>query len=143
VNRSPAAPRSAANIGRILWGLVFVGSGVFNTTVMLPNPGFYRDFADLTFLPFYRSLLLQVALPNATLISALVVVFELAVGVMVLSKGKFVRWGLICSGLWCLFVWPAMGWYTLVSPLLLIIPWLLMRREYDRSVLDFALGQGT
>jgi hypothetical protein len=142
VNRSPAAPRSAANIGRILWGAFFVGSGVFNAAVTLPNPGLYRDFADLTFFPFYRSLLLQVALPNATLISALVVVFELAVGVFVLSKGRFVRWGLICSGLWCLFVWPAMGWYTLASPALLIIPGLLMRREYDRSVLDLVLRRG-
>jgi hypothetical protein len=142
MNRPPTAPGRAANVGRILWGAFFVGSGVFNAAVTLRNPGFYRDFADLTFLPFYRSLLLQVALPNATLISALVVVFELAVGVMVLSRGRTVRWGLICSGLWCLFVWPAMGWYTLGSPVLLIIPWLLMRREYDRSVLDLILRRG-
>jgi hypothetical protein len=130
MNRPPAAPGRAANVGRILWGAFFVGSGVFNAAVTLRNPG------------FYRSLLLQVALPNATLISALVVVFELAVGVMVLSRGRTVRWGLICSGLWCLFVWPAMGWYTLGSPVLLIIPWLLMRREYDRSVLDLILRRG-
>jgi MFS family permease len=139
VNRSPAAPRSAANVGRALWGVFFIGSGFFNAAVTLPNPGFYRDFADLTFLPFYRSLLLRVALPNATLISALVVIFEFAVGAMVLSKGRAVRWGLIFSALWCLFVWPAMGWYTLGSPVLMIIPWLLMRREYDRSVLDLDL----
>jgi hypothetical protein len=139
VNRPPAAPRSAANVGRVLWGVFFVGSSVFNAAVTLPNPGFYRDFADLTFLPFYRSLLLQVALPNATLISALVVVFEFAVGVMILSTARAVRWGLICSGLWCLFVWPTMGWYTLWSPVLMAIPWLLMRREYDRSVLDLVL----
>jgi hypothetical protein len=142
VNRPPAAPRSVANVGRILWGAFFVAGGVFNAVVTLPNPGFYRDFADLTFFPFYRSLLLQVALPNATLISALVVVFEFAVGAMVLSKGQAVRWGLICSALWCLFVWPAMGWYTLWSPVLMVIPWLLMRRKYDRSVLDLVLRPG-
>lgn len=137
--RRGAAPGSAANVGRIVWGLCFIASAVVNLTMTLPNPELYRDFADLTFLPFYRSLLLEVALPNATLVSALVVVFELATGVLLLSKGVAVRWGLIATAGWILFVTPAMGWYTLFSPVLLIVPALLLRWDYERSLWELVL----
>jgi len=58
-----ASPPIAANIGRILWGIVFVASSLVNLFVTLPNPDFYRTFADLTFSPFYRRLILNVAIP--------------------------------------------------------------------------------
>lgn len=134
-----ATPPTAANVGRVLWGLLFVASGVVNLTVTLPNPGFYRTFADLTFFPFYRWLILNIAIPNATLITALVIVFEFAVGVMTLSKGEWVRWGLVGTGVWVVFIAPAMGWYTIWSPVFLIIPALLMRHSYARSLLGLVL----
>jgi hypothetical protein len=126
-------------IGRIAWGLFFFASGIFNALMTLPNPELYRVFSTLTFFPFYRRLLLEVALPNAYVISGLVVAFELAVGVMILARGRWVRWGLIGTGAWTLFVTPAMGWYTIWSPLLLAIPLLLLRYDYARSLLDLVL----
>jgi hypothetical protein len=122
--------------------MFFIGSGVFNALVTLPNPELYRVFSTLTFLPFYRRLLLEVALPNAYLISGLVVIFELVVGALTLARGHWVRWGLIGTGAWTIFVAPAMGWYTLWSPLLLVIPLLLLRYEYRRSLLDLVLRRG-
>jgi hypothetical protein len=142
IENSPRrSPTTAANIGRILWGLVFIASSIVNLTVTLPNPAFYRTFADLTFFPFYRRLILNVAIPNAQLITALVVVFEFAVGVLTLSKGQAVRWGLIGTGAWAVFICPAMGWYTIGSPLFLIIPLLLLRYRYNRSLLGLILRQ--
>jgi hypothetical protein len=138
-DRRIAPAGSAASVGRIVWGVFFIISSVVNLMMPLPNPEFYRDFADLTFLPFYRWLLLNLALPNATMVSALVVVFEFVAGILLLSKRKTVRWGLIGTAAWILFVTPAMGWYTLFSPVLLIIPALLLRFDYDRSLLDLAL----
>jgi len=46
---------------------------------------------------------------------------------------------LIATALWILFVTPAMGWYTLFSPVLLIIPALLLRFDYERSLPDLVL----
>lgn len=138
-SRSKRSPTAAANVGRILWGLVFIASSIVNLMVTLPNPTFYRTFADLTFFPFYRRLILNVAIPNAQLITALVVIFEFAIGVLMLSKGQAVRWGLIGTGVWVVFICPAMGWYTLGSPLFLIIPWLLIRYDYDRSLFGLIL----
>ena len=131
-NSPRRSPTTAANIGRILWGLVFIASSIVNLTVTLPNPAFF---------PFYRRLILNVAIPNAQLITALVVVFEFAVGVLTLSKGQAVRWGLIGTGAWAVFICPAMGWYTIGSPLFLIIPLLLLRYRYNRSLLGLILRQ--
>jgi hypothetical protein len=105
----------------------------------IANPEFYRTFAELTFFAFYRRLILDVAIPNAYLITALGVSFELAVGVLTLSKGKGARWRLIGTGAWVVFICPAMGWYTIWSPVFLIIPALLMRHDYNQTLLDLIL----
>ena len=128
----PAATR-AAQTGRALWGLFFLAASAINLLVTLPNPGFYRDFAGLTFFPFYRWLLLTIAVPNAVLISALVVVFELAAGLLILWRGRAVAWGLAATAGWVVFLCPSMGWYTLFSPLLLVIPAWLLRYSYPSS----------
>lgn len=142
-DRQATKPPAAANVGRILWGLAFVAASIVNLTVTLPNPAFYQTFADLTFFPFYRQLILNIAIPNATLISALVVIFEFAVGVMMLSKGEWVHWGLIGTGIWVVFITPAMGWYTIASLIFLIIPALLLRYEYDRSLFGLIFRRST
>jgi len=66
-------------------------------------------------------------------ITALVAVFELAAGVLVLSRGVAVRVGLVGTGLWVLFITPAMGWYTIWAPVLLVIPGLLLRFRFQRG----------
>jgi len=77
-------------MGRLLWGVAFLISSAVNLVMTLPNPELYGEFADLTFLPWYRSLLLSVAVPHAELVSALVVLFEFITALMLLSKGKAV-----------------------------------------------------
>ena len=135
-------PTKTANVGRTAWGLFFVASSIVNLVVTLPNPGFYEVFADLTFIPFYRWLLLNIALPNAYLISALVVIYEFTVGLLTLGRGKAVKWGLIGTGLWLLFVCPSMGWYTVFSPILLVIPGWMLRYDYPANSLACVFGKG-
>jgi hypothetical protein len=130
-----AFPRSACNIGRTTWGVFFIVSSIINLIVTLPNPTFYQEFAELTFFSFYQSLLLNIAFPNAYLITSIIIVFEFCVGLMVLWRGNAVRLGLLGTALWVLFICPAMGWYTIFSPVLLVIPWWLLRFEYEQSLL--------
>jgi hypothetical protein len=93
----------------VLWGVVLIASSIVNMALTLPNPEFYRTFAELTFFPLYRRLILDVVIHNADLITLLVVLFEFAVGVLTLSRGNGVRWGLIGTGAWVVFICPAMG----------------------------------
>jgi hypothetical protein len=135
-----ASTPAVANFGRTLWGFVFIASGVVNALVTLPNPQFYWDFAKLTFFPFYRDLIVDLVIPNARVVTILVVIYELIAGTLVLDRGQAARWGLVATGVWVLFVCPTMGWYTIWSPLLLVIPLLLLRFHYPRSVADLLLG---
>ena len=128
-SRPNAGAARRARVIRVVWGLVFVAGAVVNLLVTLPHPELYAEFADLTFFPFYRRLLLEVAVPNGRLISALVVAFEIGAGLLVLGGGKAGRIGLWATAGWTLFVWPAMGWYTIASPLLLAVPCWLLRRD--------------
>ena len=137
------APGMLARVGRALWGLVFLASGVVNLTVTLPNPDLYEVFAELTFFPFYRWLIVNVAMPNAGVVTALVVVFELAAGVLVLSRGRAVRIGLVGTALWVVFITPAMGWYTIWAPVLLVVPGLLMRWRFRGCVVGGIRDRGS
>jgi hypothetical protein len=74
-----------------------------------PTPDLYQTFAEMAFFSFCRRLILDVAIPNARLITTLVVVFEFAVGVLTLGSGKVVRRGLIGTASWMVFICPAMG----------------------------------
>lgn len=107
--------------------------------VTLPHPEIFRSFAELTFFAWYRGLLTNVAAPNATAITALVVVLELAAGLLILSRGTAVRIGLVSTALWIVFLMPSMGWYTVWSPLLLVVPLWLMRFTYQDGVIGLFL----
>jgi hypothetical protein len=141
-NAARNMPGTLARIGRVLWGLVFLASGVVNLIVTLPNPAFYEVFAELTFFPFFRWLIVNVAIPNAQLITALVAVFELAAGVLIMGRGRAVTIGLIGTMLWVVFITPAMGWYTIFAPVLLVIPGLLLRSRFPRSVVGVVVRRG-
>jgi len=140
--RADATNRSAANIGRIAWGIFFLVCSVFNLFVTVPHPEFYGDFADLTFFPFYRGLLLNIAEPYGVWISSLVVIFELVTGILILSKNTPARVGLLFTALWLVFLFPSMGWYSLGTPLLLVIPILLLRYDYPRSLVELIFRRG-
>jgi len=140
----PVRPRPqagvGAQVGRALWGFFFIGGATFNALFTLPQPEVYRAFSQLTFFPWYRDALISVALPNAAAITSVVVLLELTAGLLILSRGTAVRIGLIGTALWVVFLWPSMGWYTAWCPLLLVIPLLLLRYDYGRSVVSAALG---
>lgn len=136
----PRAPRFSAEVARALWGLFFIVGAAVNLFVTLPRPELYRSFAQVNLFGWYRDLLLSVALPNATAITALVVVLEFGVGALILSRGAAVRAGLIGTALWVVFISPAMGWYTIWSPALLVVPLWLSRFHFERDVVSLATG---
>lgn len=131
----PTAGR-IANLSRLFVGGVFIVSSGINVFVTLPRPEYYSLFADMALFPSYANMVRQIAVPNAMLISTLLVLYELTIGLLMLSKGRRVAVGVAGAVLFLLAITPAMGLYTLGNIVLAGLVALLLRYEYNRSLLD-------
>lgn len=124
--------RNAARCG---FGGFFLAMTIYNTTVTLPNAKkSYEDFADVSW-PGFDWLVLHLVRPVAVPFTVLLIAFELGVTVLVLSKGRRVRLGLLAALTFLIGLAPFLSWYELAN--LPLIGWvlLLLGRDYDRSML--------
>lgn len=128
-----------SNILRIIFGLFYLAAAVFNFTYTSRNPQpLYDWFAENALIPFYKDFLLSVVVPNLDSIILLVVVFEIVVGVLILSKQNFVKMGLSLGIIWALFLVPLLpiGPPMLTNLILASLQAFLLRKEYDKSFLE-------
>jgi hypothetical protein len=66
--------------------------------------------------------------------------YEVAVAVMMLSKGRYAKWGLIGGAVFLVAITP-LGIWTLGNPIMAVALVYLLTKEYDRSLLQI-LGLG-
>jgi hypothetical protein len=59
--------------------------------------------------------------------------YEITIALMMLSRGRYAKWGLIGGIVFLLAITP-LGVWTLANPLLALALALLVRKEYDRSL---------
>ena len=59
--------------------------------------------------------------------------YEITIALMMLSKGRYAKWGLIGGMVFLIGITP-LGVWTLANPILAVAMALLLRREYDRSL---------
>ncbi len=93
------------------------------------------DYASQALIPFYQEIALTVVELNPALFGLLLMVFEIAMGLLLLHKGNSVRIGLIGT----------MVFLVCIAPLSVIqIPWLgliigeayLLTKEFEATFLD-------
>jgi hypothetical protein len=72
----------------------------------------------------------------------LLIAFEVGVAVLVLSKGRQVRIGLLAAIAFMIGLAPLMSWYELANVPLVAGALALLARDYDRSLLDMVRRQG-
>jgi hypothetical protein len=75
-------------------------------------------------------------------ITVLLIAFEVGVAVLVLSKGRQVRIGLLAAIAFMIGLAPLMSWYELANVPLVAGALALLARDYDRSLLDMVRRQG-
>ncbi len=91
------------NIGEIGLGVLFGAGAIFNATYTRTHgEDFYGSFADGAWLVPARRAIEKVVIPNATLVTSLLVLFGAAVAIMILSRGDLVRPGLLAGGCFAL-----------------------------------------
>ncbi|MFX0124637.1 MAG: hypothetical protein ACFFAE_13475 [Candidatus Hodarchaeota archaeon] len=126
------------NISRIGLGIFYLISCIFNLFHTINNTQYlWAVCLENVQFSFYKEFLEQIVIPNEILIILLIVVFELIVGILILSKGIFVKIGLLLAILWVLIIAPFLPWVDILGHLLLgTFQTLLLMGTYDTTVLE-------
>lgn len=121
--------------GRIFAGLFFwvMAVGVHGYFI-LANPQSYVDFAHDAYLGFYRDLASPVVEFSPRGFGLLCLVFELAVGTLILSKGRAVNLGLLAGIVFVLGITPLQ--YTQANPIMAAGLAYLLTRDFTQSLPD-------
>lgn len=135
-SRTPAT--RAWNVARGIVGVGFVVSAIGNLvfTVRDPDP-IFEFFIDGVTVPVFADLMEDVIAPNPELFVVLTVIFEAAVGIMVLGRGRWVDVGLIGILGFLLFLFPynqPMVPYGLSTLMLVALVAPLLTRSYHTAL---------
>jgi hypothetical protein len=125
------------NAGRIFLGGFFLVMALgVNGYFTFAAPQGYVDYASGALIPLYRSVTQTVVAWNPRLFGLLLMLFEVAMGLLILHKGRAVKVGL----------WGTIAFLVGIAPLsTLQFPWLglifgqgyLLTKDFDHSALDW------
>ncbi len=87
------------NFGEVAFGAIYLIGAVFNSVwTMRHTDEFYGGFADGAWFGPARSLIRDVVIPNARVFTVALIVFQLAIGVLILTRGDLVTPALVAGG---------------------------------------------
>ena len=126
-----------ANVVRLLVGLGFLAAAVGNSLFLLPDAEEQLEsMLELTLFDWYRDAFDAVVMPAPSLWVGLLAVYELATGLLILSRRRAVDVGLGMAVAFMLGIVPLIGWYSLTNLLTALVPAGLLFRRYERSLID-------
>lgn len=132
VSRPRPVGRGGWNLWRGVIGLFYLAAAVFNTVYTLPRSDELDGYADGAWFGFLADFMRDVFMPNGELFMVLVIVFEVAVGVAILSRARWVDLGVAASVLWVVAILPFLAWpYLLTNIALVALQGIVALRRYD------------
>jgi hypothetical protein len=106
-----AGKRVAANAARVFFALWYLLGSLIHVKFGLTNHQIYELFGRTCFFAACRELWFSIVMPHITFFALLLAAFEITTGILILSKGRFVKVGLAASVLFNLFlVQLGLGW---------------------------------
>ena len=123
--------------GRIFMGIFFLVMAIgVNVVLVLVAPNLFVALGtNDAIIPLYRWFFENVVALAPPLFGLLAAAYEITIALMVLSKDKYVKWGLIGGLVFLIGITP-LGVWTLANPILALTLAYLLSREYDRSLLE-------
>lgn len=94
--RARTDPRSLL-VGRIAVGILYLAAGALVNLAFLVRGDDYADFAAGSSIPFVRETWTWVVVPHHVIFISVLIVFEAAVGVLVLRGGRSAEVGLLAA----------------------------------------------
>ena len=123
--------------GRIFMGIFFLVMAIgVNVVLVLVAPNLFVALGtNDAIIPLYRWFFENVVALAPPLFGLLAAAYEITIALMMLSKDKYVKWGLIGGIVFLIGITP-LGVWTLANPILALTLAYLFTREYDRSLLE-------
>ncbi len=122
-------------VGVFFWVMALGVHGYF----IVANPQSYTDFAHDAYLGFYRDLASPIVEFSPRGFGVVCLIFELAVGALILGKHRYVKAGLIAGILFLIGITPLK--YTQVNPVLAVGMAYLLTKDFNESMLDLLKGR--
>lgn len=121
--------------GRVFAGLFFLTMALaVNVVLSLTAPDLFVALGTAdALLPPYRWFFEDVVALAPPLFGLLAASYEVTIGLMMLSRGRYAKWGLIGGIVFLIGITP-LGVWTLANPVLALALALLLRKEYTRSL---------
>jgi hypothetical protein len=131
-----------ANFLRFFLGIFFLAGAAFNTYLTITNPDGYKNGGATAWPSFLQHFWMNVVVTHMVLFLIFFIIIEIALGLLLLSKGKWVKLGLLGAILFSaglLFIglgyaqdyWPAR-----IPNLTVAVIWtLLLFGRYDKTLL--------
>jgi hypothetical protein len=119
--------RRAMLIVRAMVGMVMlVGAALLNTAYLLAGND-YSVFMDASWFPWVTETWRAVVPPNHVLLIGLLILFEAAVGVLILCGGRMTQLGLVCAIAFHVAL-CVMGWSVTLYALAMLVGLVLLLR---------------
>jgi hypothetical protein len=123
--------------GRIFLGLFFLVMAIgVNVVLVLVTPDLFVGLGtDAPVVPLYRWFFENVVALAPPLFGLLAAAYEVTIALMMLSKGRYAKWGLIGGIVFLIGITP-LGVWTLANPIMALALALLLRKDYERSFVE-------
>ena len=123
--------------GRIFVGIFFLimALGVNVVLVLVAPDQFVALGTDAPVVSLYRWFFENVVALVPPLFGLLAAGYEITIALMMLFKGRYVKWGLIGGIVFLIAITP-LGIWTLGNPIMALALAYLLTKEYDRTFLE-------
>jgi hypothetical protein len=123
--------------GRIFIGIFFLimAVGVNVVLVLIAPDQFVALGTDAPVVSLYRWFFENIVALVPPLFGLLAAGYEITIALMMLSKGRYVKWGLIGGIVFLIAITP-LGVWTLGNPIMALALAYLLTKEYDRTFLE-------
>jgi hypothetical protein len=122
------------NATRIFLGLFFIAMGIgFHLVLIVRDPHGYDGFSTSALLPLYRWVFREIVMSYPLAFALVAAAFEIAVALLMLSRGRYAQIGLLVGSLFLLAITP-LGLETLPNALLALGLAYLATKAFPLSV---------
>ena len=125
------------NAGRVFLGLFFMVMAIgVNVVLVVVAPDLFVGLGtNDAIVPLYRWFFENVVALAPPFFGLLAAAYEVTIALLTLSRGRYVKWGLIGGIVFLIGITP-LGIWTLANPILALAMVHLIRKEYDRSFME-------